>query len=85
MILPPRRDHEGGREHGELELPLSYADAKSVRATATALAERFSKGRAIRRQSDLLSVSWRCGSTESSHHLYDVSFFFLSLSVSPAF
>lgn len=29
MILPPRRGHEGGREHGELELPLSYADAKA--------------------------------------------------------
>ena len=51
----------------------------------TALAEEFRRGAMIRLLSDMLSFSSHCGSTESPHHLYDVLFFLLPSSVSPAF
>lgn len=49
----------------------------------TARAEEFSKGATIGLLSDMLSFSSHCASAESSHHLYDVHFSLLPLSLPP--
>ena len=50
----------------------------------TALAGRISEGATTRLLSDVLSFSSRCGSAESSHHLYDVPFLAFTLLSVPA-